>query len=104
MITDNQTFEKAFTHTFGEGGEDLYVITQNVIGYVFDGLEENKEFPDRNDIYRGVDDALISAFDQWDIMRCYQTPREADYEEAYYDYITDITSMVEYITKRSLDE
>lgn len=103
-MIDDQTFEKAFNHTFDSDDDDFYVITRAVIELIFMEIEENKEFPDRTDIYRGVSDGLVYDNDKWKIMKYYQTPEKVDFLEAYYDYISDITSMVEYITKRSLDE
>lgn len=47
-------------------------------------------YEDDEDIYQSVDDELIYTYDQWKVIEHYCTPQEANWEDAYSDFMNDI--------------
>lgn len=50
-----------------------------------ENLEEGFE-----NLWQALDDELIYTADQWTIMQEYQTPQEANFDQAYQDFMDDL--------------
>lgn len=71
---------KHFDHTYDF---DFLDVVANVLDRVDD-------FGDEEDIFGAIDSAIIYYDDQWKIIHFYQTPSEANWENAYDDFQSDI--------------
>lgn len=76
----------------GYVSDDFLGVVENILGRIDD-------FTDDDEIMSAVDDALIYDDDQWDVMKHYQRPSEANFDEAIEYLIDDIYSIANRIAE-----
>lgn len=92
------TIAEYFDYT---GDFDFLDIVANVIDRI--DIEElgDDGLDIRDEVYSNVDDSLIYYDDQWCVMKFYQTPNEANFDEAVEQLVDDC---VEIVTKIKEDD
>lgn len=74
-----------------------YTFDFDFLDVVADVLDRVDDFGDEEDIFGAIDSTIIYYDDQWKIIRFYQTPSEANWENAYDDFQSDIFAICEKI-------
>lgn len=72
---------------YGEVGQFAREIFSRIDEDEFEDIEEA--------IINATDDYLIYTVDQWALMEFYQTPREANFEEAFQMFLEDLFKVIE---------
>jgi hypothetical protein len=83
-------------------GRNIY----NVFGSIYDDdfLDLVNDVLDRLDlggeveqekVYEAIDSSLIYYHQQWTMMKYYQNPQDANYEEAFESFVNDMFSVVD---------
>lgn len=89
--------EKEMCHIFGIG--KLYDIASATLERVKDIYKDRAKDGERPEICACISEAidleLIYTDDVWEIMKGYQTPENADYNEAMDAFFNDLLSVVE---------
>lgn len=70
-------------------------ILNDIVDYVIDDLQHNRVDCIEDSINNNMDSVLIYYDDQWDVMKAYQTPQEANFSEAWQMAWEDIYSAIE---------
>lgn len=61
----------------------------DIVAKILEGIDfESKDLDES--VYNAIDNALIYTVDRWTIMEFYQTPEQANFDDAVYDLTTDI--------------
>lgn len=55
---------------------------------------ERMESNDDDELYQCMDDELIYTSDQWKLMMAYQTPQDANYDDAWESFMYDLSSAI----------
>lgn len=55
---------------------------------------ERMEAPTEEELQQAIDDSLIYYDDQWEIMRHYQNPEEANFNEAMEEFYEDLAEIL----------
>ena len=55
---------------------------------------ERMEAPTEEDLQQAIDDSLIYYDDQWEIMKHYQLPQEANFDEAMEEFYNDLVEIL----------
>lgn len=72
---------------------ELVDIIENVINRIdFDEVDDDDLY---DAIMTAIDDELIYSEDQWEIMKQYQSPQDASWEEAIDEFYNDVYAIVE---------
>lgn len=61
---------------------------------VFTRLDDEEECKE-DAIFSAADDSLIYTADQWALMQFYQTPRDANFEEAFEMFLEDLYNVID---------
>ena len=59
-----------------------------------ESIFERMEEPTEEDLQQAIDDELIYYCDQWEIMQHYQTPQEANFDEAMEEFYNDLLDIL----------
>lgn len=70
-------------------------ILNNIVEYVVDDLQHNRVDSIEDSINNNMDSVLIYTDDLWDLMKEYQRPHEANFDEAWQLAWEDIYSAIE---------
>ena len=81
--------EKKFTEVFGFG--KLSDIASDILDRASD--DDRKDASEK--IIDALNDSLIYCDDQWEIMKAYQSPEEANFQNALEEFINDLLSVIE---------
>ena len=55
---------------------------------------ERMEAPTEEELWQAMDDTLIYYDDQWEIMKQYQNPEEANFNEAMEEFYNDLVEIL----------
>ena len=55
---------------------------------------ERMEAPTEEELQQAIDDSLIYYDDQWEIMKHYQLPQDANFDEAMEEFYEDLVEIV----------
>lgn len=55
---------------------------------------ERMEAPTEEELWQAIDDSLIYYDDQWEIMKYYQNPEEANFNEAMEEFYNDLVEIL----------
>ena len=86
-----KTNDKKFTEVFGFG--KLADIASEILDRASDDDREDVDASDK--VVDALNDSLIYYNDQWEIMRAYQSPTEANFQNALEEFLNDLLSVVE---------
>ena len=81
-ITKN--LETLLIEKFGFG--EIKKIAESII--------ERMEAPTEEELQQAMDDELIYTDDQWEIMKHYQNPEEANFNEAMEEFYNDLVEIL----------
>ena len=82
--------EKKFTEVFGFGK------LADIASEILDRAGYDREEADASEkIIDALNDSLIYSDDQWEIMKAYQNPEEANFQNALEYFINDLLSVIE---------
>ena len=80
----NQNLETLLIRKFGFG--EVEKIAESII--------ERMEAPTEEELQQAIDDSLIYYDDQWEIMKHYQNPEEANFNEAMEEFYEDLAEIL----------
>ena len=83
--------DKKFTEVFGFG--KLADIASEILDRVSDYDREEADAIKK--VIDALNDSLIYDDDQWEVMKAYQKPEEANFQNALDDFINDLLSVIE---------
>lgn len=78
-------------NVFGNIYDDDFL---NLVNDVLDRLDLGGEV-EQDELYEAIDSSLIYYNQQWAMMKYYQNPQEANYEEAFEFFVNDMFSVVD---------
>lgn len=91
-----------WSHFRGDRASDEFLkIVEDVIDRV--DFEEVNEDTIYDIAYQEIDDSLIYTEDQWEVMKHYQSPNEADFDSAMEEFTNDIIAIIEEIASDKED-
>ena len=61
---------------------------------IAESIIERMEAPTEEDLQQAIDDSLIYYDDQWEIMKYYQNPKEANFNEAMMEFYDDLLEIL----------
>lgn len=61
---------------------------------IAESIIERMEAPTEEDLQQAIDDSLIYYDDQWEIMKYYQNPKEANFNEAMEEFYEDLAEIL----------
>lgn len=80
---DIDVVSQAIYDTFQTGSDKFIDIVRDLVDRV-------DNYEDEEDIMRAIDDGLIYTEDQWEVMKHYQSPSDANFNDAMESLISDI--------------
>ena len=83
--------EKKFTEVFGVG--KLADIASEILDRA--GEDDREDVDTSEKVIDALNDSLIYYDDQWEVMKAYQNPEEANFQNALDDFINDLLSVIE---------
>ena len=83
--------EKKFTEVFG------FCKLADIASEILDRAnEDDREDADANEkVIDALNDSLIYYDDQWEVMKAYQNPEEANFQNALDEFLNDLLSVIE---------
>ena len=76
---------------------EFYDLAKDILGRIdFDELNEDNIY---DAVYDAMDESLIYTEDQWKMMELYQSPSEANFDNAWSDFESDLTGVVDILLK-----
>lgn len=61
---------------------------------IAESIIERMEAPTEEELWQAMDDTLIYYDDQWEIMKHYQNPEEANFNEAMEEFYNDLVEIL----------
>ena len=61
---------------------------------IAESIIERMEEPTEEELWQAMDDTLIYYDDQWEIMKQYQNPKEANFNEAMMEFYDDLLEIL----------
>lgn len=61
---------------------------------IAESIIERMEAPTEEELQQAMDDELIYTDDQWEIMKHYQNPEEANFNEAMEEFYNDLVEIL----------
>lgn len=61
---------------------------------IAESIIERMEAPTEEELWQAMDDTLIYYDDQWEIMKYYQNPKEANFNEAMEEFYNDLVEIL----------
>ena len=83
--------EKKFTELFGVG--KLADIAGEILDRAGDDDREDTDASEK--VIDALNDSLIYYDDQWEVMKAYQNPEEANFQNALDEFLNDLLSVIE---------
>lgn len=92
-------WDDVYNHFKNERSTDAFLdIAADIVDRVnFDNITEDDAY---EEVWQAIDDGLIYSEDQWEVMKHYQSPDEANWESAIEEFSSDIASIVEEIASK----
>lgn len=87
-----QRNEKKLTELFGF--DEIRNIAEAIIDRA-EGYAEESQDDAYDSIVDALNDELINTVDQWEVMKAYQSPENANFNEALDEFINDLNDCVE---------
>ena len=66
----------------------------DAVGATAEAIFERMEEPTEEELFQAIDDQIIYYVDQWEIMQFYQTPQEANFNEAIELFTNDLLDIL----------
>ena len=86
-----KTNDKKFTEVFRLG--KLADIASEILDRA--GEDDREDVDASEKVIDALNDSLIYYDDQWEVMKAYQNPTEANFQNALDDFINDLLSVIE---------
>ena len=86
-----KTNDKKFTEVFGFG--KLADIASEILDRASDDDREDIDASEK--VIDALNDSLIYYNDQWEVIKAYQNPTEANFQNALDDFLNDLLSVIE---------
>lgn len=86
-----KTNERKFTELFRFG--KLADIASNILDRASDDDREDVDVSEK--VIDALNDSLIYYADQWEVMKAYQSPEEANFQNALEDFFNDLLLVIE---------
>lgn len=81
--------EKKFTELFGFGK------LADIASEILDRASDDREDTASEKVIDALNDSLIYYDDQWEVMKAYQNPTEANFQNALDEFLNDLLSVIE---------
>lgn len=79
--------------------DTLLDATETIIDRALEDIGNGEDTSDA--VWQAMDDTLIYTYTQWEVMKEYQSPQDANWDEAWDSYYNDLLRIVEILREKS---